>query len=81
MEKEWNSDFLGFESSMNKDIQADDPNKTAEVVPMYLSPSIINSIICINTIATAIAIINPKNKYFISYFILKADSIFSVLLN
>jgi hypothetical protein len=73
--------FLGFESIINKDIQVDDPNKTAEVVPMYLSPSIINSIICINTIATAIAIINPKNKYFISYLILKTDSIFFVLLN
>ena len=51
---------------INKDIQADDPNKTAEVVPLYLSPSIINNIICINTIATAIAIMNPNNKYFIS---------------
>ena len=66
---------------MNKDIQVDEPNKTAEVVPMYLSSSVVNSIICINTIATAIVIINPKNKYFISYFILKADSIFFVLLN
>jgi hypothetical protein len=48
---------------------------------MYLSPSIINSIICINMIAAAITIINPKNKYFISYLILKADSIFFVPLN
>ena len=48
---------------------------------MNLSSPVINSIICINTIARAIAIINPRNKYFISYFILKADSIFSVLLN
>ena len=73
--------FLVFESIVNNNKQEADPNKTAEVVPMYLSPSVINSNICINTIATAIVIINPKNKYFISYFILKADSIFFVLLN
>ena len=73
--------FLGFESIINKDIQVDDPNKTAEVVPMCLSSLITNSNICINTIAIAIAIINPKNKYFVSSFIAKADSIFFVLLN
>jgi hypothetical protein len=72
---------LGFESIINNDIQVDDPNKTAEVVPMYLSPSVTNSIICIKTIDTAIAIINPKNKYFVSYLIAKADSLFFVLLN
>jgi hypothetical protein len=58
--------FLGFESTINEDTQVDDPNKTAEVVPMYLSSSVINNIICMNTIATDIAIINPKNKYFVS---------------
>jgi hypothetical protein len=74
--------FLGFEKIINKDIQVVDPNKTAEVVPMNLSLSVTNSIICINTIATAIAIINPKNKYFVSYLIAKAeDSLFFVLLN
>lgn len=63
-------------------MQVVDPNKTAEVVPMNLSLSVTNSIICINTIATAIAIINPKNKYFVSYLIAKAeDSLFFVLLN
>jgi hypothetical protein len=73
--------FWGFESIINKDKKVDDPNKTAEVVPMYLSPSVTNSITCINTIATAVATINPKNKYFVSYLIAKADSIFFVLLN
>ena len=78
----WTSIFLGFEKIINKDIQVVDPNKTAEVVPMNLSLSVTNSIICINTIATAIAIINPKNKYFVSCLIAKAeDSLFFVLLN
>lgn len=66
---------------MNKDKQVVAPKSTAEVVPKYLSPSIMNINTCINRIATAIAIIKPKNKYFISYLILKADSIFLGMLN
>jgi hypothetical protein len=72
---------MGFESIINRDIQVVDPNKTAEVVPMYLSTLKTNNIICINKIAIAIAIINPKNKYFVSFLIAKADSILFVLLN
>ena len=59
----------------------DDPNKTAEVVPMYLSSPLINSIKCINKIAAAIAIITPKNKYLVLCLISNADSIFFVLRN
>ena len=44
---------------------------------MYLSSLVINNIICINTIATAMAIINP-NKSFLSYFILKQIQYFVI---
>jgi hypothetical protein len=63
---------------------------TNAITLRFINPSLfivlndlyITRIKCIYTIATAIAIINPKNKYFVSYLIAKAeDSLFFVLLN
>ena len=77
----WTSTFPGLENNIKKDKQVDDPNNTAEVVPMYLLSSLINSIIWIIKIDKAIPKINPKNKYFVLRLISKADSIFIGLRN